>query len=207
LIILVKFKLKIGSIKIFLKKIRNKHPLSWWIICTLVKIISWAIKWISKAIVTVGVLTFLQYILYFSHPFDYESINVINVDNLSTKEVYEQYDIVDQIDFDINGEYDYHKEFVFGPQETLMEDIKFSELNKQMDGYNKTNFQPFIKDLEPQQYLFVRVPTSDLTGIVKVNFNINFKEGEYLLSPNMRNGHEDKVVLKVNKTWASFIND
>jgi len=169
---------------------------------TISLVISWGIKIISA----VGLLTLVEGMFYFWHSYDYENIIVTNVNSFSFEEVNEQYDIIGEIDFDKENEFDNHKKIIVGPQESLMENIEFSKMNEQMNGYNKINIQLYTNDLEPQQYLFLRVPTTDLAGVIKMDFNINFKNGEYLFSPNMRNGHEDKVVLKVRKTLASFIN-
>lgn len=169
-------------------------------------IISLSVSWVIKIISAVGLLTLLEIAFYFWHSYDYENIIVTNVDSLSFEEVNEQYDVIEKVDFDKKNKFDNHKKIIVGPQESLMEDIEFSKMNEQMNGYNKINTQLHINDLEPQQYLFLRVPTTDLTGVIKMEFDINFKKGEYLFSPNMRNGHEDKVVLKVKKTLASFIN-
>lgn len=165
-----------------------------------------AVVWLGKVISAVGILTLAQFALYFIHPYEYENIIVKNVDDISTKKINNQYDIVDDLDFDKNDRYKNHKKIVISPQESLMESIEFSKLNGDMDGYNKTNTQPQFDKLEPQQYLLIRVPTADLNGVIKMNFNINYKKGEYIFSPNMRNGHEDKIVLKVRKTFASFLN-
>ena len=81
-----------------------------------------------------------------------------------------------------------------------MSSIEFSELSNDLTHFKKSSIQFRTSELEPQQYLLLRVPTTDMTGIIQINFKINYKKGSYEFSPNMRNGHEDKVVLKVKKT-------
>lgn len=162
--------------------------------------------WLFQILTFVGAFTILQGLVYFIKPYEYESITVKNVDKIDKTAVYNDYDIIEEIDFDKKNEFPNHKTIIISPQDSLMSSIEFSELSNDLTHFKKSIIQFRTSELEPQQYLLLRVPTTDMTGIIQINFKINYKKGSYEFSPNMRNGHEDKVVLKVKKTLTSFIN-
>ncbi|MGH1832656.1 hypothetical protein ABE871_14555 [Enterococcus gilvus] len=162
--------------------------------------------WLFQILTFVGVFTILQCFIYFMQPYEYESITVKNVDKIDKSDIYNDYDVIEEIDFDKGNKFPYHKTIIISPQDSLMSGIQFAELSNDMSHFKKSNIQFRTSELEPQQYLLLRVPTMDMAGRIKINFKINYKKGSYEFSPNMRNGHEDKVVLKVKKTFTSFIN-
>ncbi|OJG93058.1 hypothetical protein RV15_GL002192 [Enterococcus silesiacus] len=164
---------------------------------------------------TIGLLTIINFILYINIGQDYENITVKKVDATSTPAslATKGYDVIGFINLDENNEHPNHTTIIIGPEEKLMENIRFfisdgtysdstGEPNfKKLDGNNLND----TRKLEPQQYLLVTAPITENIPVSKVTFDLDYKKGTYNFTSNLRSGINDKITLPMKRTLLSFL--
>ncbi|MDK1716614.1 hypothetical protein N0K73_05350 [Dellaglioa algida] len=166
----------------------------------------WTIKVIIAAISFVGITTIFEAFVYFSNPYSYEKISIIQLSDENRDDYLRKTHSTEMIDL-TTGHENSSIEYLIGPEENVLDNIsllRFYAKSGKIDDFRKEDVPRIPKELAPQNYLYLKVPVSEAIPLYKMTFMIHNMPGEYTFSENLKNGFNNQETLKVKKTITSF---